>query len=50
MNSENSVCEHCGGIVGDDGLALELPEEAKSEEAETPPQRDFAKAVAEREG
>lgn len=50
MESSGATCEHCGGMVGDDGLAILLPDEpetAKHEEAE-PEKRDFAVAVSKR--
>ena len=50
MDESHATCEHCGGMVGDDGLALALPEEKLEEpaEAEAEVKRDFAKAVASR--
>lgn len=54
MSEEMKVCESCGGMVGPEGLSLELPE---PEADETPKADDseakgaaFAKAVAARGG
>lgn len=52
-NDSKGLCEHCGGMVGEDGLALVLPdepvtEESVSEEAEMP-ERSFADALARRD-
>lgn len=43
------VCEHCGGIVGEDGMAVSLEEPSGEHEVpEEKPERDFAKAVESR--
>lgn len=44
------VCEHCGGLVDDDGMAvtLEEPVEVEAAPEEKKPARDFAKAVESR--
>ena len=50
------ICDSCGGMVGDDGMALEMEEESKSganevvaeAEGELAPKPDFAKAVESR--
>lgn len=38
MDTENKArcCESCGGLVGEDGLAVELPPEEAHEAAESP--------------
>lgn len=51
--SKGATCEHCGGMVGEDGLAVVLPEDAEAEEsteapAEKSKSRSFADAVAQR--
>lgn len=53
MEEKGATCEHCGGMVGEDGLAIILPaeemsEESVSEETEMP-ERSFADAVARRD-
>jgi len=52
--SKGATCEHCGGMVGEDGLAILLPDEAVTEESieETveKPKRSFADAVAAKGG
>lgn len=50
MTDETKTCEHCGGMVGEDGLAVVLPEEPAAEEVvvEAKPKRSFADAVAAR--
>ena len=54
MESKGATCEHCGGMVGEDGLAILLPGEPETEESveETveKPKRSFAEAVREKGG
>lgn len=47
-----ATCEHCGGMVGEDGLAILLPEEPKeeTEQADAAEKLSFADAIAKREG
>ena len=50
MKDTHETCEHCGGMVGEDGLAIVLPEEPSEDSVEAVDEvkRDFAKAIASR--
>lgn len=52
MESKGATCQHCGGMVDEDGLAVILTDEPVTEESISEevdvPKRDFAAAVKER--